>query len=439
MRTHKWIFGIILSSLFLISPSVLATNYYVDPDGNDLNAGTSWANAFATIQKGINTSSNGDIVEVNEGTYHESINFNGKAITLRSTDPNNWETVAATIIDANHTDHTVAFYNNEGADSILEGLTIQGGDGYMDCGIYCHGEPIIRRCIIQNNYYKGIYCLGSALITDNIIRNNYAFGVYPYAYSSPIITNNLIYDNGYWGIATSIAGTVTIRNNTIVNNGYGGISNGSSTLNISNCILWGNGDDLSGCAATYSCIEDGDSGTGNINSVPLFVDADANDFHLQSNSPCIDIGDPNGNYTSQTDIDNESRLIDGDDDETAKSDIGCDEFNPLTWSNPDVIYVDQNATGSNNGSCWLDAYTTIAAAVNAASAGDEIWVAEGTYTLTSQITVSNAISIYGGFNGTEITRSQRDFRANLTIINGNDTVRCFSVTNNATIDGFVIS
>ena len=40
------------------------------------------------------------------------------------------------------------------------------------------------------------------------------------------------------------------------------------------------------------------------------------------------------------------------------------------------VFVDSNATGAANGTTWADAYTTIAAAAAADSAGDIIWVAE---------------------------------------------------------------
>ena len=70
-----------------------------------LLAGTAWAadrlvpGQFATIQAAINAAVNGDSVIVSPGTYYERIAFNGKAITVRSTAPDNWSVIDTTIID----------------------------------------------------------------------------------------------------------------------------------------------------------------------------------------------------------------------------------------------------------------------------------------------------------------------------------------------------
>lgn len=84
-------------------------------------------------------------------------------------------------------------------------------------------------------------------------------------------------------------------------------------------------------------------------------------------------------------------------------------------------------TGLNNGTSWADAYSgvdAVSVAVTASIAGDEIWVAAGTYkpTTTATRTIShglkNGVSVYGGFNGTEALLSQRDYTANVTILSG---------------------
>jgi hypothetical protein len=89
-----------------------------------------------------------------------------------------------------------------------------------------------------------------------------------------------------------------------------------------------------------------------------------------------------------------------------------------------VVYVNAAATGANNGSSWANAYTSLQSALAAAGSGDEIWVAAATYkpTATTDRTVSFAlkdgVGIYGGFDGTETQRSQRNPSANVTILSG---------------------
>ena len=84
-------------------------------------------------------------------------------------------------------------------------------------------------------------------------------------------------------------------------------------------------------------------------------------------------------------------------------------------------------------------YATIQAAVDAASDGDEIWVEQGAYTLASTIDVGKAVSLYGGFTGSETSRDQRNWTVHATIVDGDNSVRCFLVYSTITIDGFTIT
>ena len=99
------------------------------------------------------------------------------------------------------------------------------------------------------------------------------------------------------------------------------------------------------------------------------------------------------------------------------------------------VYVDANASGANDGSSWIDAYTTIDAALAVAGPNRNIWVAKGIYNPTSQNTPleinDTSISIYGGFDGTETQLSDRD----LTLINTTNATVITGDMNGDDIDG----
>ena len=120
-------------------------------------------------------------------------------------------------------------------------------------------------------------------------------------------------------------------------------------------------------------------------------------------------------------------------------------LSPLSSAQAATWYVDAAATGAEDGTSWDDAYQTIQEAIDdpATVAGEEIWVKEGTYTLTTQIDVDKSVSIYGGFIGTEpsgFDPAERDWETNVTTVDGNDAAdHCFYMTVDATIDGFTIT
>jgi hypothetical protein len=95
----------------------------------------------------------------------------------------------------------------------------------------------------------------------------------------------------------------------VVGNSPQGIVHSYCPPIVINCILWGNGDDLHDCTATYSNISDGDPGEGNISLDPLFVDAPNDDYHLTAGSPVIDAGDNNAPELPNTDKDGNYRIM----------------------------------------------------------------------------------------------------------------------------------
>jgi hypothetical protein len=128
----------------------------------------------------------------------------------------------------------------------------------------------------------------------------------------------------------------------------------------------------------------------------------------------------------------------------------------------DIIYVDGDATGNNDGTSWTNALTDLQDGLARATPGKQIWVAAGTYKPGTQFTDSfqmkNNVAIYGGFAGYEdpntFDLADRDFDANETILSGDigtpdvNTDNCYHVfyhpngldlDGTAVLDGFTIT
>jgi len=209
---------------------------------------------YATIQDAIDACVDGDVVIIAPDTYtgdgNRDIDFGGKAITVRSIDPNDPNTVAATIIDCNGTEEEphrgFYFHNSEGPDSVLAGLTITNG--------YGPDEPVR----IHYSYSAGgaIFCTGSSpTITQCNIIGNYAWyiggGMYNYT-GSPTITNCTFSGNsaGKGGGMCNYFGSPTVTNCTFSNNsaengggmvnymsGGGGPAVEPSNPTLTNCVF----------------------------------------------------------------------------------------------------------------------------------------------------------------------------------------------------------
>jgi len=94
---------------------------------------------------------------------------------------------------------------------------------------------------------------------------------------------------------------------------YNFSSASAGSLAIGNSILWGNTapdsaqiyDAGSPAAVTYSNVQGGWPGTGNVNADPLFVDAANGDLHLQAGSPAMNAGDQTLLPADALDLDND--------------------------------------------------------------------------------------------------------------------------------------
>ncbi|MHC4152127.1 MAG: right-handed parallel beta-helix repeat-containing protein [Planctomycetota bacterium] len=133
--------------------------------------------------------------------------------------------------------------------------------------------------------------------------------------------------NGSDSNANFINCTFSVNSAYNVSSFGGGIANNLSSSTLTNCILWANNasngvqvsvQSGSSLSVSYCCLEgslsaiynDGSCsinwGLGNIADNPQFM---SDNYRIQAGSPCIDAGDPNGDYTGQTDIDGEARVM----------------------------------------------------------------------------------------------------------------------------------
>ncbi|MBL7937545.1 MAG: T9SS type A sorting domain-containing protein [Bacteroidia bacterium] len=103
-----------------------------------------------------------------------------------------------------------------------------------------------------------------------------------------------------------------------------------------------------------------------------------------------------------------------------------DDINYTSFSGTgNSIFVDKDATGSNDGTSWTNAYTDLnnALANTTFNLGQEIWIAEGIYKPhASNRSIAFALphnaKIYGGFAGTETLKSQRNPTLNVVTLSG---------------------
>ena len=114
----------------------------------------------------------------------------------------------------------------------------------------------------------------------------------------------------------------------------------------------------------------------------------------------------------------------------------------VSWSSAEakVVYVAKTGNDANDGLSWAAAKLTVTAGLNTAVAGDEVWTAAGTY--AERITLKAGAGLYGGFAGSEDSLVQRDWKGNVTILDGGAAGSVVTSPSGATtdtrIDGFTI-
>ncbi|RJP80009.1 MAG: hypothetical protein C4524_04295 [Candidatus Zixiibacteriota bacterium] len=175
-------------------------------------------------------------------------------------------------------------------------------------------QPLIRDNVIDGFGPMAINCVNNShpQIDHNVIRNGIGYGIQCLFNSRPVIETNLIYATGMVGIRCAVESSPVIRYNTLVQHEYSGIvCTDQSNPSIRNNIVafngspstWsvnshGNGISIAVSSVPQIYYNDVYQSSGslfssgltvdpsNLSSDPLFVDAEAGNFHLQSSSPC---------------------------------------------------------------------------------------------------------------------------------------------------------
>ncbi|MFO8101094.1 MAG: right-handed parallel beta-helix repeat-containing protein [Dehalococcoidia bacterium] len=228
-------------------------------------------------------------------------------------------------------------------------------------GILCRGGMNVRSCLFKGNEAEvggggiKIGCDGDAIITNSIFSGNTAglgggLCVWGDIYDV-IVTNCTFVGNTAYGEVVNGDAAIEGEPAAATLNGfsYGGGLYDEFGTTVTNCIFWGNsgvdandqifppsggelppepeptvsapkgvpsGENGFSTSVTYSDVEGGYDGKGNINQDPQLNSS----FHLGADSPCIDTGDNSAPALPSTDFDGQPRIMEGG------VDMGADEY-----------------------------------------------------------------------------------------------------------------
>ncbi len=404
------------------------TLVHVDATAPGNNDGSSWTDAFTDLAAAMTQAASGVDIRVAGGTYKPTtgtdqyacfqlksgVGIYGGYAGYGAADPDVRDLAhdasilsgdIGTVGNGSDNSRQVLFCSHVTSTAIVDGFTVTGASS---SGIYLmSASPTIRNCVVSEN----------AASTGAGMYSSYS--------SNPTLINCTFSGN----TASSSGGGIynTTSNPTLINCTFsgntasssgGGIYNTASNPTLINCIVWGSGsspiyNSSSTALITYSDIEGGYIGTGNVNVAPLFVrsswtgpdglfgtpDDEYGDLRLRGGSPVLDIGSNQAVPTGvTTDLIGNTRIQNG------RVDLGALE-GPVSTPTPKTIFVDLGAVGANTGTSWNDAFNSVQAALLAATDGDTIRVAEGIYTPTTttdrtiSFVLKSAVAMYGGYAG----------------------------------------
>lgn len=381
------------------------------------NNGTTWEDAYINLQDALSATITCDekVIWVAQGTYlptaniggddsdphsrentfeiEESVSvyggFQGNETALSERDYELYPTILSGNlgepgVSTDNARYVLFIKNNDNKTFIIDGFNIQ--DGYSNLGFNQYGgaiyssfgdgvsDLIVMNCIFKNNYaaerggaiylyvegskgplvsdYRGLELINCVFL-ENDSKNGSALYLRnantPIAVINAQATNCTFYNN--------ISSVEDINNSVIyIEEGANATSN---DLDISNCIFWGNEDEMSRILGNatlnieHSIIDDGTAdgmlmlpadvtdGGNNLDADPLFLDDLNGNLHLSSSSPAINAGDNNAvDATVTQDLAGNERI------QNETIDMGAYEsaFFPLSVSWLDFVAYRQHKT-----------------------------------------------------------------------------------------------
>jgi hypothetical protein len=373
-----------------------ATTFYVNVSNTvPLAPYTNWATAAKTIQIAVDIATEpGSLVLVTNGTYEVGgVFYISQTNRLLVTNP-------IIVKSVNGPDKTFIYgypfigaaavrgvYMGTGAKldgfSVLYGATRYSASGGIPLiqqaggGIYCEASNcVVTNCLIAGNsggLGAGIYggnlnmCRiafnhGSAIYSANVSRSVIHNNDQSYAVEYCTLDNCLVVSNIVGGVFNSI-----VNNSTVVSNYFGIVDSlvtnsivyFNSGLNFDASAFPQQATRLKNCCTTPFPSLYGYSAGGNFTNQPILESFSAGNFHLRSNSPCINAS-INSSANSMSDLDGNPRIVGG------TVDIGAYEFQSpssvlsYAWAQQfrlptdgSADFIDSDGDGLNNWQEWI--------------------------------------------------------------------------------------
>jgi hypothetical protein len=256
----------------------------------------------------------------------------------------------------------VSCYNSS---PIITGCMItKNMGGYYGGGAYLevNSSPAISNCMITGNSTDlcggGIACVmaSSPLITNSTVAGNLVTGspdmpflppqgggIYMYDGCMPTITNSV-----FWSNAASQGHEIYMENECILKISYSDIQGGKDNVSVDMTASTA----ISTASTTNSMLDWSDT---NKNNDPRFVNEKTGDYHLASDSPCIEAGTNDVVNSGSTDFEGQPRII------GLNVDIGADEAQTESVDETEVEIVVR--PGSHHNKIDLSAWGFLPVAV----------------------------------------------------------------------------